>query len=929
MPPAARAQAELQHQKNKLANSYSELLDEFSSKDLRTVGNYTVGRLIGKGSFGKVYLASNKLINGSKVVLKSAKKDDANLAREIHHHRQFLHPHIARLYEVIVTESLVWLVLEWCPGDELYNHLLEHGRMEENKVQKIFTQLVGAVSYVHSKSCVHRDLKLENILLDKHGNVKLVDFGFTREYQGSTSYLQTWCGTVCYSAPEMLKGEKYAGEKVDVWSLGIILYALLCGELPFDEDDENDTKQRILKEDANYPEYIPEGAKDLMSKLLSRRPLIRPPLADVLRHSWLQEYAPQQQEILKVLQPPPFSTELEKQTLQRMRSAGVNIDHVIENVLGQRCDPLAGWWGLLLEKEERKEKRRLRKRREREAEARSIRRLSASSSRLLNAPSLREITEEEQARLTIISPKTRGRGVSRSSAAAPDLPRVTEGKTPEPEERPPPPVEKDSHRRSHSIASSSGGPALPPKDVPKRPRAASRNSSQLLQVIHTKNDLLAPPPFHQKLRKRPFKDQLAHLKSWFKVSSGKSSKKDVQETMEQHLATARKASMPSNSRRGSANDLLTDPRKSPRPDIPTRATYPVRPRISTASSYGSTGSRTHGGTRPSLSPAPLTPRSSIYRRSSGLRGRKSTSSSVSSVRSIHTHHHSLSRASTTSSNSVASPSLSTHSRAISRSPHTSGSVIILPPSTPTSSVTGTFPSGIRVARRPPPGNLGSLPSLTTQTLNSPINYTFGPASPGMHPVFAKKKRSVFKGPSLNNTPGARGRGSGNNSTEGSRGTSAQGRRSNEITIAEEDEEEEEEENTHQEEPKDFFSSKVTLQAQGMRLVEEDEEEDMEIEEVEAFSPVEEGRTEFIVEEDEEEEEEEEEDADVTIIPMLGDESEHTFELSRDAKTIASDVLNQGLVQEGNVKEEDESGLGILGVVPQAPRIGYDSKNPAV
>ncbi|KKY16699.1 putative serine threonine protein kinase [Diplodia seriata] len=315
MPPInVRNQAELQAQRTKLTNSYNELLDEFSSSDLRSVGNYQLGRLIGKGSFGKVYLASHKLMHGSKVVLKSANKNDSNLAREIHHHRQFLHPHIARLYEVIVTETLVWLVLEY--WDELYNHLLRTGPMEPAKVQKIFTQLVGAVSYIHLKACVHRDLKLENVLLDKHGNVKLVDFGFTREYEGKSNYLQTWCGTVCYSAPEMLKGEKYAGEKVDVWSLGVIAYALLCGELPFDEDDENETKKRILKEEPKYPDHMPEQAKDLIVKLLSKRPLLRPSLPEILQHPWLAEHAPQQQAILKLQQPPPFTTELEKETLQ-------------------------------------------------------------------------------------------------------------------------------------------------------------------------------------------------------------------------------------------------------------------------------------------------------------------------------------------------------------------------------------------------------------------------------------------------------------------------------------------------------------------------------------------------------------------------------------------------------------------------------------
>jgi serine/threonine protein kinase len=285
--------------------------------------------------------------------------------------------------------------IEHCKGDELYNYLLRHGPLPPEKVQKIFAQLVGAVAYVHNMSCVHRDLKLENILLDKNENVKLCDFGFTREYEGKSSYLQTFCGTVCYSAPEMLKGEKYAGEKVDVWSLGVILYALLTGELPFDEDDDNATKMKILRDEPRYPDILPADAAALIKLLLSKRPLLRPTLSDILNHPFLAEHAPQQQAILSVQQPAPFTTRLEKDTLQRMRSAGVDIDQVIENVLAQRCDALAGWWALLIEKEERKERRRERKRKEKDAESRSLKRLSAASSRFGgNALALRDVREE-------------------------------------------------------------------------------------------------------------------------------------------------------------------------------------------------------------------------------------------------------------------------------------------------------------------------------------------------------------------------------------------------------------------------------------------------------------------------------------------------------------------------------------------------------
>lgn len=668
---------------------------------------------------------------------------------------------------MIVTESKVWLVLEYCPGDELYNHLLEHGRMEASKAQKIFTQLVGAVSYVHSKSCVHRDLKLENILLDRHENVKLVDFGFTREYQGTTSYLQTWCGTVCYSAPEMLKGEKYAGEKVDVWSLGIILYALLCGELPYDEDDDSATKARILKEEPNYPDYFPEPAKELIQKMLSKRPLLRPALADVLKDPWLAEHAPAQQEILKIQQPAPFSTQLEKDTLQRMRSAGVDIDMVIEHVLSQRCDSLAGWWALLIEKEQRKEKRRERKRKERESEAKSIRRLSGASGRLL---SLGEIHEGEEGAILGASPKARGRRMTRpngNAAQVTELPKVNEAKTPTPEPSDPP-IPKVNENNGEEGRSRSRPPP-PPKDYNvtslQRPRNTSRGSGSMLRVVTTNPtnpNLLSPqyvPPPQRKRRavlQQPLREQLAWVKTWFREGAYKRGKSPNETTGKKGASTPQLVpNGPGGMEQGKLQDLRrisTGPtpaqqhRKASigtRPELHARPALPARPRVNTSGSAGSRGSAQRK--RTSLSPGTLTPHSSLRRSSAGLRGRKSTSSSVSSVRSAYQthHHHSHSKASSTSSASVASPSgLSSASGSrMARSPHSSVKVL---PSTPT---TGTFPSSIRVSRRPPPSALGTLPTFSEG--KSP--FAGIPGSPAL-PVFARRKRSVFKGPGIGGSP---------------------------------------------------------------------------------------------------------------------------------------------------------------------------------
>lgn len=699
-------------------------------------------------------------------------------------------------------------------GDELYNYLLKHGPLPVDKVQKTFTQLVGAVSYVHQQSCVHRDLKLENILLDKHENVKLVDFGFTREYEGKANYLQTFCGTICYSAPEMLKGEKYAGEKVDVWSLGVILYALLCGELPFDDDDDNVTRTKILSEEPKFRDHVPSDAIALIKLLLSKRPLLRPTLPEILSHPFLAEHAPQQQAILKLHQPPPFATALEKDCLQRMRSAGVDIDAVIESVLAQKCDALAGWWTLLLEKEQRKAKRRERRRREKEAENRNSRRFSAASSKLER---MAPILDEDQSGYGIYRsgepplPRTRGRAERRSAHYADltvtDLPNLPESK-----EKgsfpdgmiPPIPIDKASVR---SVSSSQTRRPLPPPKEGILRSARSRGSTLHLVTTtgalesHDGREQTTP----QKIRKNPSQAIVATWKNWTHW---------IVENTRRHRPSKRGSLSTPNlvakdGQSGGKSPSNPSPRphtsKYPRtissqqsgsgthsPVLPNgrakelnepRSAMPRKPVPAPLSTNPVAGSRLSSASykRQSLSPVPLTPRSTMRRSSTGLRGRKSTSSSLSSIRTMPHHHHTHSKASSTSSNgSVATAKTPL---AGGRSPHHSVKVL---PATPTST---SFPSNIRLVRGPALAlhfNEGMPASDARELPTSPNPFLSG--SPSV--LFAKRKRNIFKGPtlSMHGPPGGRsGSSSGNHSRSAS--ASGLGRRSGEITIQEEDEEE--------------------------------------------------------------------------------------------------------------------------------------------
>ncbi|KAK2743795.1 hypothetical protein FQN57_004732 [Myotisia sp. PD_48] len=301
-------------------------------------GDYILGQTLGEGEFGKVRLGWKR--DGSvQVAIKMIRRESLGtnpsrlpkINREISILQRLSHPNIVRIHEIVNTERHIGIILEYASGGELFDYILNHRYLKDNPARRLFAQLVSGVGYLHKLGIVHRDLKLENLLLDRNRNIIITDFGFANNFNPSDDLteeieynltnrefvkqmglnrldseglrrgdlMQTSCGSPCYAAPELVVSDSlYTGRKVDVWSCGVILYAMLAGYLPFDDDPANPDGDNInllykyiVTTPLTFPEYVTPHARDLLRRILVPDPRKRADLFEVARHSWLAEYA--------------------------------------------------------------------------------------------------------------------------------------------------------------------------------------------------------------------------------------------------------------------------------------------------------------------------------------------------------------------------------------------------------------------------------------------------------------------------------------------------------------------------------------------------------------------------------------------------------------------------------------------------------------
>ncbi|KAL2502216.1 CBL-interacting serine/threonine-protein kinase 6 [Forsythia ovata] len=307
-------------------------------------GKYELGRLLGHGTFAKVYHARN-LQTGKNVAMKVVGKEKVirvgmmeQVKREISVMKMMKHHNIVELHEVMASKSKIYFAMEYVRGGELFAKIAK-GRLREDAARNYFQQLISAIDFCHSRGVYHRDLKPENLLLDEEGNLKVTDFGLTAfsDHLRQDGLLHTTCGTPAYVAPEVIGKKGYDGAKADIWSCGVILYVLLAGYLPFQDDNIVAMYRKIYRADFKCAPWFSSEARKLVTKMLDPNPSTRISIAKIIESSWFKKSMPKS---VRAKEEQEFAVEDEMNIGKKIEAETLNAFHIISLSEGFDLSPL-------------------------------------------------------------------------------------------------------------------------------------------------------------------------------------------------------------------------------------------------------------------------------------------------------------------------------------------------------------------------------------------------------------------------------------------------------------------------------------------------------------------------------------------------------------------------------------------------------------
>ncbi|XP_055790937.1 serine/threonine-protein kinase BRSK2 isoform X1 [Salvelinus fontinalis] len=338
--------------------------DNSGAQHANYVGPYRLEKTLGKGQTGLVKLGIH-CVTCQKVAIKIVNREKLSesvlmkVEREIAILKLIEHPHVLKLHDVYENKKYLYLVLEHVSGGELFDYLVKKGRLTPKEARKFFRQIISALDFCHIHSICHRDLKPENLLLDEKNNIRVADFGMA-SLQVGDSLLETSCGSPHYACPEVIRGEKYDGRKADMWSCGVILFALLVGALPFDDDNLRNLLEKVKLGVFHMPHFIPPDCQNLLRGMIEVDATKRLTLEQIQRHNWYiggkNEPEPEQPVPRKVaIRRLPSTDDIDPDVLDSMHSLGCFRDKnkLMKDLLSDEDNQEKMIYFLLLDRKER------------------------------------------------------------------------------------------------------------------------------------------------------------------------------------------------------------------------------------------------------------------------------------------------------------------------------------------------------------------------------------------------------------------------------------------------------------------------------------------------------------------------------------------------------------------------------------------------